>query len=124
MPSSCLQHALSATSETLGSITYYNATRVRISNSHFSDDFGDVDQSIIAASDPLQEFVASSQSFSKAAVEHSTSEKYDLMDFDNEVAESIAHLDASPYLSHSQSRFFIPRSLVWYITASFCSYCV
>jgi len=69
----------------------------------FSDDFGDVDQGIIAALDPLprQELVASSQSFSKAAVEGSTSDESDPMDFDtDEVAESIAHLDASPHLIH------------------------
>jgi len=34
MPSSRSQHAPSATSETLGSITYCSATRVRISNTH------------------------------------------------------------------------------------------
>ena len=34
MPSSRSQHAPSATSDTLGSITYYSATRVRISNTH------------------------------------------------------------------------------------------
>ena len=34
MPYSRLQHAPSATSETLGSITYYSATRVWISNTH------------------------------------------------------------------------------------------
>jgi len=66
-------------------------------DSLFSDDFGDVDQGIIAALDPLQELVASSQSFSKAAVESSTSDESYPMDFDHEVAESIAHLDASPH---------------------------
>ena len=34
MPSSRSQHAPSATSDTIGSITYYSATRVRISNTH------------------------------------------------------------------------------------------
>jgi len=69
-------------------------------DSLFSDGFGDVDQGIIAALDPLQELVASFQSFSKAAVEGSTSDESDPMDFDNEVAESTAHLDASPHLIH------------------------
>jgi len=70
----------------------------------FSDDFGDVDQGIIAALDPLQELVASSQSFSKAAVENSTSDESDPMDFDNKVAESIAHL--MPFLiSFTRSMF-------------------
>jgi len=54
-------------------------------DSLFSVDFGDVDQVIIAAPDPLQELVASSQSFSNAAVESSTSDKSDPMDFDDEV---------------------------------------
>jgi len=34
VPSSRSQHAPSATSDTLGSITYYSATRVRMSNTH------------------------------------------------------------------------------------------
>ena len=44
--------------------------------------------------------MASSHSFSKAAVEGNTSDESNPMDFDNEVAESIAHLDASPHLIH------------------------
>ena len=40
-----------------------------------------------------------SQPFSKAAAEVSTSE-FDLMDFDNEVAEVITHLDVSSNLFH------------------------
>ena len=40
-----------------------------------------------------------SQPFSKAAAEVSTSE-IDPMDFDNEVAEGITHLDVSPNLFH------------------------
>ena len=54
-------------------------------DSLFFDDFGDADQVIIAAPDPLQELVSSSQSFSNAAVESSTSDKSDPMDFDDEV---------------------------------------
>jgi len=40
-----------------------------------------------------------SQPFSKAAAEVSTSE-LDPMDFDNEVAEGVIHLDVSPNLFH------------------------
>jgi len=47
----------------------------------------------------LHEFVVLYQPFSKAAAEVSTSEK-DPMDFDNEVAEGITHLDVSPNLFH------------------------
>jgi len=39
------------------------------------------------------------QPFSKAAAEVSTLE-FDPMDFDNEVAEGITHLDVSPKLIH------------------------
>jgi len=50
---------------------------------------------INAALDPLHELVVLSQPFSKAAAEVSTS-KSDPMDFDNEIAEGIAHLGISP----------------------------
>jgi len=83
---------------TLGSITYYSATRVRISNT-ISDDSGDVDQGINAALDPSHELVVLSQSFSKAAAEVSTLES-DPIDFDNEVAEGNTCLDVSPNLFH------------------------
>ena len=51
-----------------------------------------------AALDPLHELVVLSQPFSKAA-QVSTSE-FDPMDFDNEVAEGITHLDVSSNLFH------------------------
>jgi len=47
----------------------------------------------------LHELVVLSQPFSKAAAEVSTSER-DPMDFDDEVAEGITHLDVSPNLFH------------------------
>jgi len=58
----------------------------------------------------------------KAAVEGSTSmsDESDLMDFDNEVAQSFAHLDASSHFIHRS--ILIPCSLVSYITTTFCSY--
>jgi len=52
----------------------------------------DVDLCINAALDPLHELVVLSQPLSKAAAEVSTS-KSDPIDFDNEIAEGIAHLD-------------------------------
>ena len=54
-----------------------------------------MDQGIIAALDPLQELVASSQSFSKAPVKGSTLDESHPMDFDHEVAELIHKLDVS-----------------------------
>jgi len=54
--------------------------------------------------------VASSHSFSKAAVEGNTSDESNPMDFDNEVAESIAHLDASPHLIHKVDVSSLSRS--------------
>jgi hypothetical protein len=47
----------------------------------------------------LHEFVVLSQPFSKVAAEMSTSE-FDPMDFNNEVAEGITHIDVSPNLFH------------------------
>ena len=54
--------------------------------------------------------MASSQSFSKASVEGSTSHDSDQMDFDNEVAQSNAHLDASPNLIHKVDYTSLARS--------------
>jgi len=96
MPSSRSQHAPSATSDTLGSIAYYSITRVRISNTHLWRFWP---EGINAARDPLHELVVLSQPFSKAAAEVNTSE-FDPMDFDNEVAEGITHLDVSLNLFH------------------------
>jgi len=79
-------------------------------NPFFSDDTFDVDQGIITAPDPLPELVASSQSFSKAAVEGSTLDESDPMGFDEEVADSIAHLDASPHLIHKVDFSSLVRS--------------
>ena len=88
-----------------------------------------MDQGIIAALDPLQELVASSQSFSKAAVEGNTSDESDPMDFDNEFAKWFAHVDSSPHLIHKvdvsslsrSSRTSLPVSASMYITISFSS---
>jgi len=77
---------------------------------HFLRRFGNVDQGIIAAPDPLQELVASFRSFSKTAAEGSTSDEYDPMDFDNDVATSIAHLDASIHHIHKVNFVSLARS--------------
>jgi len=57
-------------------------------------------QGMIAALDLLQKLVASCQCFSKATVEGSILDESDPMDFDNEVAESMAYHDVSPHLIH------------------------
>jgi len=107
-----LKHAPSANPEYAWMHGLMQGNQAVQKDSLFSDDFGDVDQGIIAALDPgpLQEPVASSQSFSKAAVEGSTSDESDPMDFDNEVAESIAHLDASLHLIHKVDVSSLSRS--------------
>jgi len=61
-----------------------------------------------AALDPLHELVVLSQPFSKAA-QVSTSE-FDPMDFDNEVAEGINHLDVSSNLFHKVDLSSLARS--------------
>jgi len=105
-----LKHAPSANPEYAWMHGLIQRNQADQKDSLLSDDFGDVDQGIIAALDPLQELVASSQSFPKAAVEGSTSDESDHMDFDNEVAESIAHLDASSHLIHKVDVSSLSRS--------------
>jgi len=105
-----LKHAPSANPEYTWMHGLMQRNQAVQKDSLFSDNFGDVDQCIIAALDPFQELMASSQSFSKAAVEGSTSDESDLMDFDNEVAESNAHLDTSPHLIHKVDVSSLSRS--------------
>ena len=114
MPSSRSQHALSATFEMLGAITYCSATRVRISDTYLwwfwrcwsrhkcsTGSFAWV-RGIVS-------------DLMKAAAEVSTSE-FDPVDFDNEVAEGITHLDVSPNLFHKVDFSSLARCFRFWLT--------
>jgi len=67
-------------------------------------------RSLCPSSFPARELVASFLSFSKAAVGGSTSDESDLTDFEDEAADSIACLDASPHLMHEVDFSSLARS--------------